>query len=84
MSLCYQQKCRNYSSTVALVNQTALRALCFYFNKLAHNMQARPWALVSILALLHDNKLIVSVSNFYVQSRLNFGRYDGMIATSEE
>ena len=30
MSLRYQQNCRNYSSTVALVNQTALRALCFF------------------------------------------------------
>ena len=62
--------------TVALVNQTALRALCFFSNKLAHKMQARPWSLVSILALLHSmhacicmhNKLVVLVSNFYVQS----------------
>ena len=42
--------------TVAVVNQTALRALCFPFKQtgtsgLAHNMQARPWSLVSILAL---------------------------------
>ena len=41
--------------TAALVNQTALRALCFLFlNKLTHNMQARPWSLVSILALPPD------------------------------
>ena len=45
--------------TVALVNQTVLRALCSFFKQtgtpgLAHNMQARPWSLVSILALLHE------------------------------
>ena len=59
--------------TSALVNQTALRALCFFFKQTrAHNMQVRPWSLVSILALLYDvyiyNKLVVFVSNFYVQS----------------
>ena len=40
--------------TVALVNSAALRALCFFLNKLAHNTQGRPWPLVSILALPHD------------------------------
>ena len=45
--------------TVAVVNQTALQALCFFLKQtgtpeLVHNMQARPLSLVSILALLHD------------------------------
>ena len=41
--------------TVAVVNQTALQALCFFSsNKLAHHTQARPWSLVSILGLLDD------------------------------
>ena len=57
------------------------------FNKLAHNMQARPWSLVSIPALLYDNKLVVFASNFYVQS-WNLWQvrwYDHvMIATPEE
>ena len=42
--------------TVVLVKQTALRALCFFFKQTARNMQARPWSLVSILALLYDVK----------------------------
>ena len=59
------------------------------FNKLAHNMQVRPWSLVSIPALLYDNKLVVFASNyyFYVQS-WNLWQvrwYDHvMIATPEE
>ena len=31
-----------------------LAGIMLLFNKLAHNMQARPWSLVLILALLHD------------------------------
>ena len=36
--------------TVAVVNQAALRALRFFSNRLAPNMQVRPWSLVSVLA----------------------------------
>ena len=73
--------------TVVLVNQTALWALCFFFNKVAHNLQA--WPVVSCFnscSRLHDiyNKLVVFVSNFYVQWWWIFGSYNGMIATSEE
>ena len=44
-----------------------LAGIMLLFNKLAHNMQARPWSLVSILVLLHGNELVVFVSNFYIQ-----------------
>ena len=52
-------------------DHTALRASFFKQTgtlRLAHNMQARPWSLVSVLALLQYNKLVVFVSNLYVQS----------------
>ena len=40
--------------TVAMVNQTALRALlCFFSEILAHNMKVRPWPYVLIFALRH-------------------------------
>ena len=50
---------RKKSSTVALVNQTALWALCFLH--ITHNMQARSWSLVSILALLSSAEPFVSM-----------------------
>ena len=84
MSLCCQQKCRNYSN--ALVNQTALLALCFFLNRLqeltgAHNMRTQPWPFVSNLALL-DDKLVGLCLHLISTSSHGSGSYDGMIATS--
>ena len=69
MMICESTKMQKLlQCTVALVNQTALQALCFFFKQtvtpgLAHNIQAWPWSLVSILALLHDQMYLISMSS---------------------
>ena len=51
MSLCYQQMQKLLQCTVALMNQTALRALCFFFKQIGAVVS------VSILALLYKSQL---------------------------
>ena len=65
------------SISVALVNQTALHYYASFSQKLTHNMQARLWYLISVLALLHAcigmyNKLAVCRSVFHLQLHFLF------------
>ena len=80
-----QLKYRDALACVAQVNNkisglSSLRWRCVvrFLNKLTCNTQARPWSLVSILALLHDvyNKLVVFVSNFYILNLWQLQWYD--------
>ena len=100
VSLCYQQKCRNYSSAL-LPWWTGHYAP--FLNKLAHNMQTRPRSLDSIFAFLHDvsayitswlctfliskfshDELVVFGSIFHIQPWWIFSSNDRMIATTLE